>query len=156
MTWNIWKGGRVDGDELGPARVVEVIRDSGADIVAMQETYGSGEQIADALGFHFAPRGTNASILSRYPVVEDLSVHDEFMCAGALIELPDASRVAVYSIWLPYSAEIWKEGTRDVTKPDAMLAACAASYEQLVAMHAAIEVRLADSVYDFSRRRHGG
>ena len=42
MSWNIWRGGREDGEEEGPARVVDVIRDSGADVVAMQETYGSG------------------------------------------------------------------------------------------------------------------
>lgn len=148
MTWNIWHGGREDGDDVGPARVVEVIKQSGADIVAMQETYGSGERISSDLGFHFAPRGTNVSILSRYPVVEDISVHEEFKCVGALIELPDSSRFAVYSIWLPYSGEIWEAGTRDVTQPQEMLAACRASEESLTAMHAAIEARLADARYD--------
>ena len=147
MAWNIWRGGREDGDEVGPARVVDVMRDSKADIVAMQETYGSGELIADALGFHFAPRGTNVSILSRYPIVEDISVHEEFQCVGAIIALPDGSRLAFYSVWLPYSAEIWAEGTRDITKPQSMLAACEASQESLTAMHAAIEMRLADEKY---------
>ena len=47
MTWNIWHGGREDGEEVGPLRVAEVIRDSQADVVAMQETYGSGERIAE-------------------------------------------------------------------------------------------------------------
>jgi endonuclease/exonuclease/phosphatase family metal-dependent hydrolase len=148
MSWNIWRGGREDGETIGPDRVVELIRQSGADVVAMQETYGSGERISEALGFHFAPRGTNVSILSRYPVVEDLSVHEEFMCVGALIELPDSSRVAVYSIWLPYSAEIWEAETRDVSRPEAMIAACQASHEKLTAMYAAIEARLADAKYD--------
>ena len=41
MTWNIWHGGREDGERIGPQRVVDVIRQSKADIVAMQETYGS-------------------------------------------------------------------------------------------------------------------
>lgn len=148
MTWNIWRGGCEDGETIGPDRVVELIRESGADVVAMQETYGSGERISEALGFHFAPRGTNVSILSRYPIVEDLSVHEEFMCVGALIELPDSSCVAVYSIWLPYSAEIWEAGTRDVSRPETMFAACQASHESLTAMHAAIEARLADAKYD--------
>ena len=57
MTWNIWHGGREDGEKVGPQRVIEVIQESGADIVAMQETYGSGELISDALGFHFQPKG---------------------------------------------------------------------------------------------------
>lgn len=147
LSWNIWHGGREDGKEVGPARVIEVIKSSGADIVAMQETYGSGEHIAKELGFHFQPRGTNVSIHSRYPIVEDISVHKEFECVGALIELPDKSRIAFYSIWLPYSAEIWAKDTRDVNKPATMLAACEASHASLRAMHKAIEARLVDANY---------
>lgn len=98
MSWNILHGGRDDGKEVGPQRVVDVIRDSKADIVTMQETYGSGELIAKELGYHFHPRGTNISIHSRFPVVEDISVFEEFKCVGALIELPSKQRLAVYSI----------------------------------------------------------
>src|SRR5690606_18432600 len=50
MAWNIWHGGREDGKDVGPARVIDVIRNSGADVVAMQETYGSGELIQKELG----------------------------------------------------------------------------------------------------------
>lgn len=147
MAWNIWRGGREDGADVGPDRVVEVIRESGADIVAMQETYGSGERIAEALEFHFHPRGTNVSIHSRYPVIEDISVHEEFKCVGALIKLPDGSRIACYSIWLPYSAEIWEAGTRDTANPETMLAACAASAVDLEAMWSAIQERLSGPEY---------
>lgn len=147
MAWNIWHGGREDGEEVGPRRVVEVIRDSGVDVVCMQETYGSGPLIAEALGFHFHERGTNVSIMSRYPVLEDLSVHEEFQCVGALLELPDGSKAAVFSVWLPYSAEIWEKGTRDTDDPAAMLAACRASEESLALMAAAIEDRLSDARY---------
>ncbi|QDU83166.1 hypothetical protein Pla163_02630 [Planctomycetes bacterium Pla163] len=144
LTWNIWHGGREDGEDIGPQRVVDVIRANGADVVAMQETYGSGERIADVLGFHFHPRGTNVSILSRYPVLADLSVHEPFQCVGALLALPDASRVAVFAVWLPYSGEIWAEGTRDTDDPDAMLAACEASRAELEQLLVALEQRLAD------------
>jgi endonuclease/exonuclease/phosphatase family metal-dependent hydrolase len=147
MAWNIWHGGREDGKEVGPKRVIEVIKNSGADLVAMQETYGSGELIAKGLGCHFQPRGTNVSIHSRYPVIEDISVHKEFQCVGALVELPNNTRVAFYSIWLPYSAEIWAEGTRDTSKPETMIAACKASHQSLQTMWAAIEARLADDKY---------
>lgn len=147
LAWNIWHGGREDGEEVGPARVVDVIRDSGADLVAMQETYGSGERISEALGFHFHPRGTNVSIHSRYPIVEDLSVFEEFQCVGALIELPDSSRVAFYSIWLPYDAEIWAPGTRDPARPETLLAACNPSAESLRAIWNGIQERLSDPKY---------
>ena len=148
LTWNIWHGGREDGEEIGPQRVIEVIRDSRADLVAMQETYGSGEQISAALGFRFHPRGTNVSIHSRYPVVEDISVFEEFQCVGALIELPDSTRVAFYSIWLPYDDEIWEVGTRDTAKPEAMLAACQASARSLTVIWKGIRERLSAAKYE--------
>ncbi len=147
MAWNIWHGGREDGKVLGPQRVVEVIRESGADLVAMQETYGSGELIAKALGYHFQPRGTNVSIHSRYPILEDISVFEEFKCVGALVELPGGQRIAFYSIWLPYDGEIWEEGTRDPSKPDSMLAACKSSARDLTLIHKAIAAKLAGDKY---------
>ncbi len=147
MAWNILHGGRDDGEVIGPQRVVEIIRDSGADIIAMQETYGSGEQIAQALKFHFHPRGTNVSLLSRYPVVEDVSVFEEFKCVGAIFELPNQQRIAVYSIWLPYAAEIWEAGTRDIRQPEKMLEACQPSQADLVRIHELIRQRLKSPDY---------
>ncbi len=147
MTWNIWHGGREDGKEVGPRRVVDVIRDSGADLVAMQETYGSGELIAKALGFHFHPRGTNLSIHSRYPVIEDISVFEEFKCVGALIELPDKRRVAVYSIWLPYDEPIWKPGSRSALDDDTLRRAARSSNADLQRIYELISERLSDLKY---------
>ncbi|MEM9801450.1 MAG: endonuclease/exonuclease/phosphatase family protein [Planctomycetota bacterium] len=148
LAWNIWHGGREDGEDVGPARVVDVIRESGADLVAMQETYGSGERIAEALEFEFHPRGTNVSIFSRYPIVEDISVFEEFKCAGALVGLPGGRRLAFYSVWLPYSGEIWAAETRDTGDPASMLAACEASAADLAAMWAGIEERLSAQEYE--------
>ncbi len=148
LSWNIWHGGREDGDDVGPQRVADVIQDSEADVVALQETYGSGELISESLKFQFHPRGTNVSILSRFPVVEDISVFEEFKCVGAILELPDKKRVAFYSIWLPYNAEIWESGTRDVTHPHSMLDACAASAADLEKIWAAIDARLSGPQYE--------
>ncbi|QDU53858.1 endonuclease/exonuclease/phosphatase family protein [Aeoliella mucimassa] len=147
MAWNIWHGGREDGDARGPQQVVEAIRASGADVVALQETYGSGEQIAKGLGFHFQPRGTNVSILSRYPVVEDLSVGREFNCVGALVELPNGSRVAFFSIWLPFDGDIWLPGNREQADLDKWLAVCQPSADVLAELVPLIEQRLADDKY---------
>ncbi len=141
MSWNIWHGGREDSATDGPRRVTDVIRTSCADVVAMQETYGSGEQIAHDLRFHFHGRGTNVSIHSRYPVVEDISVGDEFNCVGGLIQLSDDRRVAFYSIWLPYDKEIWAAGTRP-TNRQAIESACESSAIVLRKLKAAIEQRL--------------
>ena len=148
MAWNIWHGGREDGEVEGPNRVVDVIRDSKADIVAMQETYGSGEKISQNLGFHFLLRGTNVSIHSRFPIVEDISVHEEFKCVGALIDLPGNHRLAMYSIWLPYGKDIWIPAIRQASSPSEWLKACQPSVEDLQTIYSAIERRLDAPEYD--------
>ena len=148
MTWNIWHGGNEDGPDVGPQRVVEVIRNSGADLVAMQETYGSGERISKALSFKFQPRGTNVSIHSRYPILEDVSVFEEFKCVGAIVELPNGKPLAFYSIWLPYAYEIWEEGTRKPGDVEFWLGACQPSANDLKQIHTQIERRLQASGYE--------
>lgn len=147
MTWNIWHGGREDGEIVGPKRVTRVIKNSRVDIVAMQETYGSGELISKALGFNFLPRGTNVSIISRFPILEDVSVFHEFKCVGAIIELPDKTPLAFYSIWLPYDAEIWEVGTRAGKSKEELLAACAASASDLEQIVTLAKAKLAESKY---------
>lgn len=148
MTWNIWHGGREDGEEIGPRKVVDVIRRSGADLVAVQETYGSGEKLAEALGFRLHARGTNVSILSRFPIVADVSVFEEFKCVGAVVELPNGARAAFYSIWLPYADDIWKPGERDPGDVPRWIAACQPSADDLVKIRDAIDRRLAESGFE--------
>ncbi len=147
LTWNIWRGGRQDGEELGPKRVVEVLRASGADVMALQETYGSGERIAKELGCHFHARDTNVSIVSRFAIREDISVHEPFQCVGALLELPNGSQLAFYSIWLPYSGEVWDKGTRERGNAEQLLAACGASTPQLEKLRDGIAKRLSAAKY---------
>jgi endonuclease/exonuclease/phosphatase family metal-dependent hydrolase len=130
LTWNIWNGGDEAKNEPDPAkklekqkRVAEAIRASGADVVAMVETYGSGEVIAKELGFHFHPRGTNVSILSRWPIKEDLSTYKPFHCVGALVEAPDGRRFAVYSVWIHYVDDVWTDPhSRDGRTPADLIA----------------------------------
>ena len=109
MTFNIWNGGRETGAEIGVQRVIDVIRDSGADIVAMQETYGSGPIIADALGYYFYLRSSNLSILSRFPIEETYPLYRPFHCGGARIKLGNGRHINVFSIWLHYLADYWSE-----------------------------------------------
>lgn len=147
MTWNIWHGGREDGKTVGPQRVVDVIRESGADIVAMQETYGSGELISEALKFQFQARGTNVSVHSRFPILEDISVFEEFKCVGALVELPDGHRVAFYSIWLPYDEDIWLPHSRDAYSDQQLTNKCDVSRDDLQKIVKLIDERLARPGY---------
>jgi len=148
MTWNIWHGGRENDRFRGPRQVIDVIRRSRADVVMMQETYGSGELIARGLDFHFQPRGTNVSLHSRYPIEEDLSVFEPFKCVGALVRLPSGRRVAVYSIWLPYGEDIWIPATRAASSLEQLLAACDPSAQDIAKMLDLIHQRLAGPQYE--------
>lgn len=147
MSWNIWHGGREDDEHAGPQRVAEVIKASGADIVAVQETYGSGDLLAKALGFHLHDRGTNVSILSRWPIEEDISVFEPFKCTGGIIRLPTGKRIAVYSIWLPYGDDIWLPEVRKEATVTEWLTACRPSAVDLRKIYAQIEQRLGAEQY---------
>jgi endonuclease/exonuclease/phosphatase family metal-dependent hydrolase len=147
LSFNIFRGGREDGEQIGPQRVVDVIRTSQAGVIALQETYGSGEFIAGQLGYHFHPRGTNVSIISKYPIIEDLSVSTEFHCVGARLRTPTGD-IAFYSIWLPYASEIWEPGTRDNSNTASLLAACEPSHQKATEIMAAISTRLSGPNYE--------
>lgn len=107
MNYNIWHGGNETGKDVGPQRIVDVIRNSGADIVSMQETYGSGAKIADALGFYFYLRSTNLSIMSRYPITETLEGDAPFYNGGAYIKISDQQKIAFFTNWLSYPYDYW-------------------------------------------------
>ncbi|SIN83725.1 endonuclease/exonuclease/phosphatase family protein [Chitinophaga niabensis] len=107
MNYNIWHGGNETGKETGPQRIVEIIQSSGADIVSMQETYGSGAKIADALGYYFYLRSTNLSIMSRYPITETLEGDAPFYNGGAYIKISDQQKIAFFTNWLNYPYDYW-------------------------------------------------
>lgn len=147
MTWNIWQGGRADDPVGGPARIGQLIRSLAPDVVAVQETYGSAATLAAETGFQCLARGTNVSILSRYPILEDISVDDPFRCVGALIALPDGSRAAVYSIWLPYAEDIWLPGSREGKTFEELAKACEPSAIAVDRIETAIRERLSGDRY---------
>lgn len=106
MTFNIWHGGRETGKYVGPQRVAEVIHESGADVVTMQETYGSGALIADLLGYYFYLRSDNLSIMSRFPITETLDAYAPFYSGAAIIET-GSRKVAIATTWLNYPIDYW-------------------------------------------------
>ncbi len=107
MSFNIWHGGNETGKYIGPQRVANMIRDNGIDIVALQETYGSGEQIADALGYYFYLRSTNLSILSKFPIEETLPAHHPFYSGAARIGYRPGKQIAFVTNWLNYPVDYW-------------------------------------------------
>ena len=101
FTWTDTYGVDIrDGEDDGLRRVVEVIRESGADVVAMQETYGSGPRIADALGWYFYLRSSNISVLSRFPIVATHAVFEPFHCGGVTLDLGRRRKLSVFSLWI--------------------------------------------------------
>ncbi len=109
LAWNIWHGGRRKGRDEGVQRVVEVIEESGADIVLMQETYGSGPRISGRLGFDYYLRSSNLSIMSRYPIKDVHRMYQGFRFGGATIELRPGTTVEAYSLWINYLPSVQKE-----------------------------------------------
>jgi endonuclease/exonuclease/phosphatase family metal-dependent hydrolase len=127
LSWNIWNGGREDGAVEGVERIIEIIGDCGADIVAMQETYGSGPRIADALGFEFYRRSSNLSLISRFPIGATHDLFDDpFRFGGATLELGPDRHLEVYTLWIHYLPDF----CTDVRQPDASAAALVAAEEQ--------------------------
>ena len=127
LSWNIWNGGREDGAAEGLERVVEIIGDCDADIIAMQETYGSGPRIADALGFDFYRRSSNLSLISRFPIGETHDLFDDpFRFGGATLELGSDRHLEVYTLWIHYLPDF----CTDVRQPDASATALVAAEEK--------------------------
>lgn len=102
LAFNIWNGGRETGDTAGVRRVVDVIRNSGAEMVGIIETYGSGPKIADALGYYFYLHSSNLSIMSRYPIVETADFFKPFNCSAAKIQISEKQTVNYINLWLHY------------------------------------------------------
>jgi endonuclease/exonuclease/phosphatase family metal-dependent hydrolase len=100
MTWNIWHGGKHPGKTVGIQRVADVIRDSNADIILLQETDGSGEKIADALGYSYFYRSTNLSVLSRYPFVDSYDIFKPHNFGCVSVDVGGKGDVLFCPVWL--------------------------------------------------------
>jgi endonuclease/exonuclease/phosphatase family metal-dependent hydrolase len=102
MAWNIWHGGHRYGHSVGLQRVIEIIKSSNADIVGLIETYGSGEEIADSLGYYFYLISSNLSIMSRYPIIETIKAFRSFNFGGVRIQLGQKKELIFFNTWLHY------------------------------------------------------
>ncbi len=112
MSWNIWHGGRRRGRDIGPQQVIDLIKDTGTDIVMMQETYGSGPLIADELGYYFYLSSENISVISKYPIEKTWVEYHELWTGITTIQLSEKQKINLASIWLHYLPG------RDTRSPD--------------------------------------
>ena len=123
MAFNIWRGGREDGAEIGVQRTIDVIRAADPDIVCMQETYGSGPRIADALGYHFYLRSSNLSVMSRYPIEETFDLYQPFRFGACRVRLGRGASVIVCPLWIHHLPDVWGDPPTPETDMDALIAA---------------------------------
>lgn len=103
LQWNIWHGGNHLGKD-GRERIIDLIKASHADVITMQEGYGSQEMIARGLGFYLqtpSPKD-NLCMYSRYPF-QKIQTKDEFFSNPAFITMPGNKKVYVNCCWLRYA-----------------------------------------------------
>ena len=102
---NIFHGGNERGKETGRNSLIELLKKENATIYILQETYASGEVIADALGYQLYLISSNLSIISKYQIGPTYRIFKPFNSGGAAICLPDGSRVNVFAVWLTHLPE---------------------------------------------------
>lgn len=113
MAFNIWDGANHVGKEVGKKRLLELFDKEDADVYTLVETYGSGAEIADHLGFYYYLISSNLSIISRFPIEKTYTYKNSFLAGGAQIKLPDGKKINVFSIWISHLP-----GFRDLLKTE--------------------------------------
>ncbi|MFD1614149.1 endonuclease/exonuclease/phosphatase family protein [Gelatiniphilus marinus] len=121
MTWNILHGANdiINGKE----NAIAIIKEIDPDVILMVETYGSGKDIADALGYNFhliAPKGTalndkgtNLSIFSKYPFGNRIDTEYPFYLGGIEIIINN-QKVRFFSNWFHYLP--WNDAPENMGK----------------------------------------
>ncbi len=111
LAWNIWHGARHPGIEKGVQQAVDFIKHTQADVITMQETYGSGPIIADRLGYYFYLRSSNLSVMSRYPIETTHDLYEPFRFGGVTLRLSEEQQINVFSLWIHY-LPAWRRDSR--------------------------------------------
>ncbi len=122
LTWNIWHGGHRYGNEVGLQRVIETIKSTNADLIGLIETYGSGEEIADALGYYFYLISSNLSIMSRYPITETITEFKPFNFGGVKLNIGSSKELVFFDTWLHYLPDYSNSIIKENKTPKALIA----------------------------------
>ncbi|AZQ33410.1 HAD family hydrolase [Streptomyces cyaneochromogenes] len=103
MTWNLWYGGTKVHDHR--AKQLKVIAETDADVVGLQETYGTAaEELAGALGWYHHRAGENLGVISRYPITARFGDPDVgfYGAAGVRVRVHEGAEVDVWTVHLDY------------------------------------------------------
>ncbi len=123
LAWNIWHGGHRYGQQVGLERVIDIIKASNADVIGLIETYGSGEIIADSLGYYFYLISSNLSIMSRFPILETVKAFRPFNFGGAKLDLGGDQELLFLDTWLHYLPDYLKAAKEGKMSAEELIAA---------------------------------
>lgn len=109
MTWNILHG--ANDIPNGKENAIAIIKEINPDVVLMVETYGSGKEIAEVLGYNFHlialegtsldDKGTNLSIFSKFPFGDRIDTDYPFYLGGREI-IVNNQKIRFFSNWFHY------------------------------------------------------
>ena len=104
LAWNIWHGGNHVGYS-GPQITSDIAKATNADVILMQEAYGTQDKIATDLGYnlHTPGIGDNLALFSRWPITTYDSNYGSFNAVGAQTQIANGRTVALFSWWLRYA-----------------------------------------------------
>lgn len=88
---------RLDGEDRLPA-LIDLIRQTRADVVGLQECGASARPIAHALGFNLAKQDDDRAIVSRFPIL-GLTPRKQ----GVYVKTPSGATVAVFNAHLYFA-----------------------------------------------------
>ena len=103
LQWNIWHGGRQLGQN-GVERIIDLMKATNADIITVQEGYGSQKRIQDSLGYYMQTPSLrdNLVLFSRYPIT-GIPTKATIFSNPAKLTLPGNRQLLVNSCWLRYA-----------------------------------------------------
>lgn len=102
LSFNLWHGGSQVDDYR--AKQLRFLRDSGVDVVGLQEQNGSARELAEQLGWDYYDGGSSdLGIISRYPIVEGHRPSG-LPAINARIEIDEQSgrQISVWNVHLGY------------------------------------------------------
>lgn len=102
MTWNIWDNGQRSGIYTGLQRIAEIIKESGADIITLQEAEKTAPIIADMLNYNLYQRGNGVTVLSRFELEKTYNLYNSNVSGAVTVKIDKKKSVVVAPISLSY------------------------------------------------------
>ncbi|MCK5824917.1 MAG: endonuclease/exonuclease/phosphatase family protein [Ichthyobacteriaceae bacterium] len=98
LTWNVSNGGKNTGENIGPERVYDVIKKTGAEVIALQEADGIGAYLADMLDYNYYEISKNLAILSKFPFIRTVKIFRPETSGGVEIAISKSQYVYFFNV----------------------------------------------------------